>query len=87
MRKNTATRHLGTIVELLLKHGKVDMYFLAGAIGVSPSYAYQLIRMFMSNPLVHKEMEKRGICLYWDGKVIKLINKEISIKKYLDDCS
>ncbi|MEM2182487.1 MAG: hypothetical protein QXI27_06710 [Nitrososphaerota archaeon] len=59
-----------------MERGRVDMYFVAGVIGISPSYAYQLLKVFMSNPYVHKELAKRGVSTFWDGKEIRAIMKQ-----------
>ena len=67
MRRNNACRHLIPIGLLLLKHKEIDEYDVAGRLGISPTYAYQLMRMFAANPLVIRDFERRGLRVIFDG--------------------
>ena len=74
MRRNSASRHMRSIAELLLRFRRLDMYDVAARLGVSPSYAYHLMRMFAANPLVIRDFERRGLRVIFDGGRLRAEN-------------
>ena len=61
-----------SIGELLMKYKRVDMYLVASFLGISPSYAYQLMKMFVNNPMAHKHFAERGYRIVFDGGELRI---------------
>ena len=76
MRRNSACRHLIPIGLLLLKHKEIDEYDVAGRLGISPTYAYQLMRMFACHPIVLKHFKKRGLRVVFDSGSLRVESME-----------
>ena len=72
MRRNSASRHMVAIGELLMRYKAIDMYEVAARLGIAPSYAYQLMKMFMSNPMAHKHFAQRGYQIILNGGELRI---------------
>ena len=83
MRRNSASRHMVAIGELLMRYKAIDMYEVAARLGVSPGYAYQLMRMFAGNPMAHRHFARRGLKIVLDGGELRA--EKISLDRWIDE--
>ena len=76
MRRNSACRHLTPIGLLLLRYKEIDKYEVAAMLGISPTYACELMRMFACHPIILKDFKKRGLRVVFDSGSLRVERME-----------
>lgn len=74
MRRNSITRHFNYITQLLLKRHSLNIYMVAAELEISPSYAYQVIRMYACTQYIRELFAKKGLKLIYEEGELKLLN-------------